>query len=110
MQVKPKAICKICIDILMTPALLFLMGYQFWGDAAHEWAGAGMSFARLLHMAASPLGFCADGVPFWSALGNVRGPCRQSSAPASAFPYPAGAPACFKRRGCALRIDRICPA
>ena len=57
MQVKPKAICKICIDILMTLALLFLMGYQFWGDAAHEWAGAGMSFARLLHMAASHWGF-----------------------------------------------------
>ena len=56
MQVKPKAICKICIDILMTLALLFLMGYQFWGDVAHEWAGAGMSFARLLHMAASHWG------------------------------------------------------
>ena len=57
MQVKPKAICKILIDILMTLALLFLMGYQFWGDVAHEWAGAGMSFARLLHMAASHWGF-----------------------------------------------------
>ena len=39
---RPKAICKIIIDILMTLALLFLMGYQFWGDVAHEWAGAGM--------------------------------------------------------------------
>lgn len=26
----------------MTIALLFLMGYQFWGEAAHEWIGAGM--------------------------------------------------------------------
>ena len=49
MQVKPKAICKICIDILMTLALLFLMGYQFWGDAAHEWVGAGMFLLFILH-------------------------------------------------------------
>ncbi len=34
--VKPKAICKILIDVLMTLALLFLMGYQFWGEVAHE--------------------------------------------------------------------------
>lgn len=46
---KPKAICKICTDILMTLALLFLMGYQFWGDVAHEWAGAGMFFLFILH-------------------------------------------------------------
>lgn len=46
---KPKAICKIIIDILMTCALLFLMGYQFWGDVAHEWVGAGMFLAFILH-------------------------------------------------------------
>ena len=46
---KPKAICKCIIDILMTAALLFLMGYQFWGDAAHEWAGTGMFLLFLLH-------------------------------------------------------------
>ena len=46
---KPKAVCKIIIDVLMTLALLFLMGYQFWGDAAHEWAGAGMFLLFLLH-------------------------------------------------------------
>ena len=46
---KPKAICKIIIDILMTCALLFLMGYQFWGDVAHEWAGAGMFLGFILH-------------------------------------------------------------
>lgn len=49
MQVKPKAICKICIDILMTLGLLFLMGYQFWSDAAHEWVGAGMFLLFILH-------------------------------------------------------------
>ncbi|HBV53029.1 MAG TPA: hypothetical protein DEF06_12135 [Clostridiales bacterium] len=36
-------------DILMTLALLFLMGYQFWGDIAHEWAGAGMFLLFILH-------------------------------------------------------------
>ena len=33
----------------MTLALLFLMGYQLWGDVAHEWAGAGMFLLFLLH-------------------------------------------------------------
>ena len=28
---KPKMIVKLGADILMTVALLFLMGYQFWG-------------------------------------------------------------------------------
>ena len=37
---KPKAIIKLAVDIFMTLALLFLMGYQLWGDAGHEWAGA----------------------------------------------------------------------
>ena len=37
------------VDILMTAALLFLMGYQFWGDAAHEWAGAVMFVLFILH-------------------------------------------------------------
>ena len=46
---KPKVICKIAIDILMTLGLFFLMGYQFWGDAAHEWAGAGMFLLFILH-------------------------------------------------------------
>lgn len=46
---KLKARLKIGIDILMTLGLLFLMGYQFWGDAAHEWAGAGMFFLFILH-------------------------------------------------------------
>lgn len=45
----PKTAVKITVDTLMTLALLLLMGYQFWGDAAHEWAGAGMFFLFLLH-------------------------------------------------------------
>ena len=45
----PKAAVKIVVDILMTLGLLFLMGYQFWGDAAHEWAGAGMLVLFILH-------------------------------------------------------------
>lgn len=46
---KPKARLKIIIDALMTLALLFLMGYQFWGDVAHEWAGAGMFTLFISH-------------------------------------------------------------
>ena len=30
-----KRTVKIAVDILMTLGLLFLMGYQFWGDVAH---------------------------------------------------------------------------
>ncbi len=33
---------KKAVDVMMTAALLFLMGYQFWGGKAHEWAGAGI--------------------------------------------------------------------
>lgn len=40
---------KIGIDILMTLGLLFLSGFQFWGDRAHEWAGAGMFVLFILH-------------------------------------------------------------
>ena len=46
---KPKAVFKLVIDILMTLGLFFLMGYQFWGDAAHEWAGAGMFLLFIAH-------------------------------------------------------------
>ena len=46
---KPKAIIKIVIDALMSLGLLFLMGYQFWGDIAHEWAGAGMFLLFIVH-------------------------------------------------------------
>lgn len=46
---KPKAAVKMAVDIAMTGVLLFLMGYQFWGDEAHEWAGAGMFVLFILH-------------------------------------------------------------
>lgn len=46
---KPKARLKLAVDVLMTLALLFLMGYQFWGDVAHEWAGAGMFVLWIVH-------------------------------------------------------------
>lgn len=46
---KPKVKLKIAVDVLMTLGLLFLMGYQFWGDFAHEWAGTGMFVLFLLH-------------------------------------------------------------
>lgn len=46
---KPKAAVKMAVDILMTGVLLFLMGFQFWGDAAHEWAGSGMFVLFILH-------------------------------------------------------------
>ena len=34
----------------MTLGLMFLMGYQFWDGAVHEWAGAGMFLLFLLHL------------------------------------------------------------
>ena len=40
---------KRAVDAAMTVALLFLMGYQFWGDAAHEWAGAGILVLFAVH-------------------------------------------------------------
>ena len=40
---------KMAVDVLMTAALLFLMGYQFWGETAHEWVGAGMFVLFLTH-------------------------------------------------------------
>ena len=46
---KQKTVLKRMVDLLMTLVLLFLMGYQFWGDEAHEWAGAGMFVLFILH-------------------------------------------------------------
>ena len=40
---------KFMVDILMTLTLLFLMGYQIWGETAHEWAGACMLVLFLVH-------------------------------------------------------------
>ena len=46
---KPRAVLKLVADIFMTIALLFLMGYQFWGEAPHEWVGVGMFVLFILH-------------------------------------------------------------
>lgn len=46
---KPTAIAKITVDVLMTLVLLFLTGYQLWGETAHEWAGTGMLLLFLAH-------------------------------------------------------------
>ena len=44
-----KAKIKWTLDVLMTAALFFLMGYQFWGETAHEWIGAGMLVLFVVH-------------------------------------------------------------
>lgn len=46
---KPKAIIKLTVDVLMTLALLFLMGYHLWGEALHEWVGVGMLILFIAH-------------------------------------------------------------
>jgi hypothetical protein len=46
---QPKQQLKTLVDVLMTAGLLFLMGYHFWGDTAHEWVGAGMFVLFILH-------------------------------------------------------------
>lgn len=46
---KPKAIIKLAVDVLMTLALLFLMGYHLWGEALHEWVGTGMFLLFIAH-------------------------------------------------------------
>ena len=46
---KPKALIKLAVDVLMTLALLFLMGYHFWGEILHEWVGAGMFLLFIAH-------------------------------------------------------------
>lgn len=46
---KAKAKLKWTLDVLMTIALFFLMGYQFWGETVHEWIGAGMFVLFIAH-------------------------------------------------------------
>lgn len=48
-SMKPKAKFKIVVDLLMTLALLFLMGYHLWGEILHEWVGAGMLVLFIAH-------------------------------------------------------------
>lgn len=46
---KRKAVVKLTVDLLMAIALLFVMGYQFWGEMLHEWVGAGMFLLFIAH-------------------------------------------------------------
>lgn len=48
-KMKSKSKIKLAVDFLMTLTLLFLMGYQLWGETAHEWAGTGMFVLFLAH-------------------------------------------------------------
>ena len=38
---KLKIAVQVSVDLLMTLALLVLMGYHLWGDVLHEWVGGG---------------------------------------------------------------------
>ena len=46
---KKKSKLKLAVDFLMTLTLLFLMGYQLWGESPHEWAGAFMLVLFITH-------------------------------------------------------------
>lgn len=46
---KPKAGIRWAVDLAMTLTLLFLMGYQLWGDLAHEWVGAATFVLWIVH-------------------------------------------------------------
>ncbi len=48
---KSKRICKRCVDLAMTAALLLLMTYEQIGQAAHEWLGVGMFLLLVAHHA-----------------------------------------------------------
>lgn len=48
-SMKPKAKIKIAVDLLLTLALLALMGYHLWGEALHEWVGTGMFLLFIAH-------------------------------------------------------------
>lgn len=59
-----KAKLKIVLDVAMTLVLLFLMGYPWWGDVAHEWAGAGMFALFIAHHILN--------AGWWRSLGKGR--------------------------------------
>lgn len=48
-KMKPRSKIRLAVDFLMTLSLLFLMGYQLWGETAHEWAGTGMLVLFIAH-------------------------------------------------------------
>lgn len=45
----PKVMGKVCIDLVMTVLLMFLMTYELVGQAAHEWLGIGMFVVFVMH-------------------------------------------------------------
>ena len=46
---KSKRTLKICVDIAMITALLFLMAYSLIGETAHEWIGIAMLILFVMH-------------------------------------------------------------
>jgi hypothetical protein len=46
---KPKAVVKIIVDIIMTIVLLIQMAYHLIGELAHEWIGVGMFILFIAH-------------------------------------------------------------
>ena len=46
---KPKTICKIVIDLIMTVLLLILMAYMLTGQEAHEWLGSSTLVLFIIH-------------------------------------------------------------
>lgn len=46
---KTKMRIKLATDMLMTILLILLMAYQVTGEYLHEWLGAGMMAAFILH-------------------------------------------------------------
>ncbi len=46
---KPKTICRVAIDLVMTILLLLLMAREITGDSAHEWLGAGIFVLWIVH-------------------------------------------------------------
>ena len=49
MNPKPLFKFKLVVDVLMTLVLFFLMGYQLWGEAPHEWAGTAAFVLFIIH-------------------------------------------------------------
>ncbi|MGI6008071.1 MAG: DUF4405 domain-containing protein [Ruminococcus sp.] len=53
-KMKPGSKIRLAVDFLMTLSLLFLMGYQLWGEMAHEWVGTGMFVLFIIHHLLNP--------------------------------------------------------
>lgn len=53
-----KQVFKICIDVLMTVCMLFLVSYSLVGDEAHEYIGVGIFILFVLHISLNRRWFC----------------------------------------------------